>query len=196
MTLITHGRAAATSRCDRSLNSIGEAMPTAKQLDEVIALLASLYPNTFAVFQQRRKPLKLKITLTGRGARRGRALGAALGYYLSQHRLPEGAELGAARIDIAGTRPVRSPRSRPRMPGSRWPPCAPSNRSESRRGSSSPRLSLHAMVFRRCARPPSGARRYLVGSSRAVWLDVHRRRGAPGAELPFPSAPGAHFGGA
>ena len=36
-------------------------MRTAKQLDEVIALLASLFPNTFAVFEQRRRPLKLEI---------------------------------------------------------------------------------------------------------------------------------------
>jgi hypothetical protein len=46
-----HGRAAATSRCDRSPNSIGEAMRTAKQLDEVIALLAALFPKTFAVLR-------------------------------------------------------------------------------------------------------------------------------------------------
>lgn len=43
------------------MNSIGEAMPTVRQLDEVIALLAARFPSTFVVFQERRKPLKLSI---------------------------------------------------------------------------------------------------------------------------------------
>ena len=36
-------------------------MSTAKQLNEVIALLVARFPNTFAMFQERRKPLKLGI---------------------------------------------------------------------------------------------------------------------------------------
>ena len=48
---------------------IGEAMRTAKQLDEMIALPAALFPKTFAVFQKRLRPLKLGIHLSRGSAR-------------------------------------------------------------------------------------------------------------------------------
>jgi sRNA-binding protein len=78
-------------------------MPTAKQLDEVIALLVARFPNTFAVFQERRKPLKLKIHLDLIAALgEGEHVNAALGYYCRNIGYQRALKPGAARIDLEG----------------------------------------------------------------------------------------------
>jgi sRNA-binding protein len=75
-------------------------MRTAKQL---IALLAPLFPNTFAVYQERLKPLKLKIYLD-LAAALGEVehLGAALGYYCRNIAYLKAQRVGAKRIDLDG----------------------------------------------------------------------------------------------
>ena len=78
-------------------------MRTAKQLDQVIALLASLFPNTFALFQERRKPLKLGIHLDLESALgEVELLPAALGHYCRNIAYMRSQRAGAKRIDLDG----------------------------------------------------------------------------------------------
>ena len=78
-------------------------MSTAKQLNEVIALLVARFPNTFAMFQERRKPLKLGIH-HDLAAALGEVehLNAALAYYTRSIGYLKAQKAGAKRIDLEG----------------------------------------------------------------------------------------------
>lgn len=71
----------------------------------VIARLAEAYPNTFSVYEPRRRPLKGVIgnDLVAAGTFTSRELGAALGLYCSSRGYLRALRPGAARIDLAGT---------------------------------------------------------------------------------------------
>ena len=78
-------------------------MSTAKQLNEVIALLVARFPNTFAMFQERRKPLKLGIH-HDLAAALGEVehLNAALAYYTHSIGYLKAQKAGAKRVDLEG----------------------------------------------------------------------------------------------
>jgi len=85
--------------------------PTARQRREqaiaaTIALLAELYPKCFFVYQERRRPLKLKVHLDIQAALDGAITPAelhqALGYYCSNPTYLDRTRAGASRLDLNG----------------------------------------------------------------------------------------------
>jgi ProP effector len=91
--------------------STGEAMPTAKQLDEVITLFVARFPNTFVMFQERPKKLGIHHDLA---AALGEVehLGAALAYYHATSAYLKAQKIGAKQVDLEATKPAASTRSR------------------------------------------------------------------------------------
>lgn len=71
----------------------------------IISCLADLYPNTFAIYQERRKPLKLNIgddLQSEMGAAYFNSTIAALGIYQQNEFYLRACVEGAVRIDLAG----------------------------------------------------------------------------------------------
>ena len=137
---------------------------TGKQLDAVIAILAACFPNAFALYQERRRPLKIGIHLDIVAAIGPvEHLSPALGHYTRNIGYLRAQKAGVPRIDLDGneagvvdaeqarTRCGRLLGSVPRRCGRRWR----SWRLRSRRS----RSRRCAPDWRRCGKPASAARR-------------------------------------
>ena len=102
------------------------------QIDEVLGILCSRFPNAFFMHEGKRKPLAVGI---------GRVVEAILGDEVKGpvlHRAPvlcqqcrylRGLKVDAVRVDIDGNEAGGSPRIRPPTRRRYWPPARPSRRS-------------------------------------------------------------------